>query len=319
MVFSKEEGFDIPILFLLFNRPDTTEQVFQAIRVIQPKRLYVGADGPRPSKNGEKLLCEKTREVIKKIDWKCEVRTLFRDSNLGCKEAVSGAINWFFEQEEWGVILEDDCLPHPTFFEYCRELLIKYKENEKVMLIGGQHFLSKNHVPNESYYFSQYPHIWGWASWRRAWKKYDKEMVLLDDFLKIKLNNSFISKAQRKHIERQLKLVKSGKLNTWDYQWLFSILNSDGYAVTPSKNLVINLGFRNQSTHTFLKDSKREVFQLESLNFPLVHPKNSRINYNADLITFNNVYSKNVFRIIRLIRENGLSSILKYALKQIKN
>jgi hypothetical protein len=311
-------GFDIPVLFLIFNRPDTTLEVFNAIKKVKPARLYVAADGPRSNKPGEHELCEATRAVVQLIDWDCELKTLFRESNLGCKEAVSQAISWFFEKEEMGIILEDDCLPIESFFAFCKEVLIKYNTDERIMLIGGQHFLSRHQTPDTSYYFSQYPHIWGWATWRRAWNHYDISMGELKPFLEAKLKKCFKNENQRKHLTKHLNLTKSGKLNTWDYQWLYSILNAGGLAITPSKNMVTNLGFSNQSTHVFLKDSYKEGYLDAEIPFPLIHPMTVSVADHLDYLEYRNVYSKDITRLYRLFRENGIINCVSYVLKRLK-
>jgi len=318
MIEKRMAGFDIPVLFLIFNRPDTTLEVFNAIKKVKPTRLYVAADGPRLNKPGEYEICEATRSVVQLIDWECELKTLFRESNLGCKEAVSEAISWFFQNEEMGIILEDDCLPIESFFFYCRELLIKYKSDERVMHIGGLHFLSPSQTPDYSYYFSQYPHIWGWATWRRAWNHYDRQMGELESFLEVKLNKCFTSEKQRRHLSEHLNLTKSGRINTWDYQWFYSVLNSDGLAITSTKNMVINLGFSNQSTHVFLKDSYREGYLDVGMPFPMIHPETTTVEFRLDYLEFRNVYSRDVRRLYRLVRENGIIGCLRYTFKRYR-
>lgn len=165
------------VLFLVFNRPDTTRQVLDSIRQARPPRLYVAADGAREDRPGERERCERVRGIATDVDWPCEVHTLFRARNLGCKTAVSGGISWFFEQEEEGIILEDDVLPDQSFFVFCEELLERYRHEAKVTMISGDYFHGNNHQPTASYFFSRYTHIWGWASWRRAWQHYDREMA----------------------------------------------------------------------------------------------------------------------------------------------
>ena len=159
-----EFKLETPVLFLVFNRPDTTAQVFEAIRQAKPPRLYVASDGAREDKEGELEKVKQVREIVSQVDWNCEVKTLFRDKNLGCKIAVSSAIDWFFEQEEMGIILEDDCLPHPTFFRFCQELLERYRDDERIGMISGNNFQFGRKCTDYSYYFSMYSHIWGWAS-----------------------------------------------------------------------------------------------------------------------------------------------------------
>ena len=175
--------FQTPILFLIFNRPDTTKRVFESIRSIKPAKLYIAADGDRKDKVGEDLLCKDTRSIIDLIDWECEIKTLFRPENLGCKIAVSSAIDWFFENEEQGIILEDDCLPNESFYIYCETLLNYYAFNERIMHISGNNFQDGMMRGNGSYYFSNYNHIWGWASWKRAWKAYNVDLSFLTETL----------------------------------------------------------------------------------------------------------------------------------------
>ena len=165
--------FETPVLFLIFNREDTTQKVFNVLRRQKPKYLYVAADGPRKNKEGEAEKCRRTRDIINQVDWDCELKTLFREENRGCKMAVSSAISWFFEQVEQGIILEDDCLPHPSFFPFCEELLIRYKDDDRIGHIGGNCFLPGLIEDGLSYDFCSISHIWGWASWRRVWKNYD--------------------------------------------------------------------------------------------------------------------------------------------------
>lgn len=309
---------DVPVLFLIFNRPDTTSIVFDAIKEARPKKLYVAADGPRFNNPNEIYLCNETRAIINGVDWDCELKTLYRVSNLGCESAVSSAISWFFEHEEMGIILEDDCLPNLTFFGYCKELLIKYRDEDRIMLIGGHSFLSNNWQFNYSYYFSQYPMIWGWATWRRAWQNYDGEMAELDAFLELTLPKCYSSSSQRRHISECMQSVKSGKINSWAYPWLYSILNANGIVVTPSKNMIVNLGFRNQGTHLFLKDSKREISAIEPMPFPLYFPNSLEIGYKEDYAVFKNVFTKNIWRLMRLLKENGVKIFISYFWNRLK-
>lgn len=164
------------VLFLVFNRPEPTARVFEAIRYARPPRLYVAADGPRVQREGEGELVRRVRQIATTVDWPCSVYTLFREHNLGCKRAVSEAISWFFENEEQGIILEDDCLPNPDFFSFCDVLLERYKDDPRVWMITGNNFQDGQKRGNGSYYFSRYSHIWGWATWRRAWRCYDRDL-----------------------------------------------------------------------------------------------------------------------------------------------
>lgn len=308
--------FETPILFLIFNRPDTTQVVFDQIKKVNPKYLFVAADGPRESVFGEKEKCEETRNIIKNVNGNCEIKTLFRDKNLGCGLAVSSAITWFFEQVSEGIILEDDCYPDLSFFPYCRELLIKYRDTEKVKLIGGNNFQNGLIRSNGSYYFSHYPEIWGWASWRRAWKNYDFNMTDLEKtFTTGILKDLFKSSKEKKYWYEKFLQTKKGKNNTWDYQLMYSILRNSGIAISPQVNLVKNIGIDNDPTHLSLRDSKKDL-KINSLSFPLLHPEMT-VNKKADQFTFSQIYSRSPSRLFRLIRENGIRNFLLYTFNNL--
>lgn len=264
---------ETPILFIVFNRPETTRKVFKRIRQQKPKKLYVAADGPRDIKPGEKIKCRDTRGIFENIDWDCELKTLFRDKNLGCKRAVSGAIDWFFQNEEQGIILEDDCLPNQSFFRFCEVLLKKYQEHEKIMSIAGSTMQPVERSEN-SYYFSKYMHCWGWATWRRAWNHYDVDIsswpvAKKDNFLHTFLN----SDKAAKYWNDKLDSVYNKNVDTWDYQWVYSIWRNDGLNITPNKNLIKNIGFGHNATHTKNKYSNLSERETDELAFPLSHPK----------------------------------------------
>jgi hypothetical protein len=278
--------FDTPILFLIFNRPDTTKLVFEAIRNIKPKQLFIAADGPRLDRPGEKEKCRETRSIITKIDWACEVKTLLQPINLGCKVGVSSAINWFFSEVEKGIILEDDCLPDLSFFPFCAELLEKYRDDSRIMMISGDNFLLSKEKVKYSYYFSKYHFIWGWATWRRSWKLYDVNMtnwpLLLDDCNFLAL---FPGKQERRYWKNILNKTFQGKIDTWDYQWALTKWIHNGLTICPKVNLIKNIGFSREATHT-----KREVLvaNLEShaIPFPIKHPPFCYQDQFLDFIAF---------------------------------
>jgi len=261
-----------------------TNKTFQAIRGARPNRLYIAADGPRSDAPGEDKLCESVREVANLADWPCEVKTLFQEKNLGCKKAVSTAITWFFEQEEKGIILEDDVLPDPSFFKYCDELLERFRSEDRIMMISGDCFPGNNIKVEESYFFSRYAHIWGWATWRRAWKKYD---LNLSQWPKLKGEN-WLYKLGDQHKDFQeywthiFDQVYAGKINTWDYQWLYSCWVAGGLAILPSKHLVKNIGFGEDGTHTIQDGGWVERLSSEQMEFPLKHPLKIERNVKAD-------------------------------------
>lgn len=254
-----------PVLFLVFNRPEPTRKVFEAIRKARPAQLYIAADGAREGKEGEALRCAEVRKIVSEIDWPCEVKTLFREQNLGCGKSVSGAISWFFEQVEYGIILEDDCLPEASFFTFCDNLLPYYKDNEKIMQINGHNFDFNSATPQTSYYFSRYPIIWGWATWRRAWKQYD---YLLSDYETHKAIVG-INPFWKSVFDRVYADVSA--VNTWDYQWVYTVWKKGGICISPRYTLVQNIGFGEYATHT--PDTPEWYFKLQrnSVN-DCIHP-----------------------------------------------
>ena len=280
-----------PVLFLIFNRPETTFRVFEAIRAYQPTDLYIGADGPRAGNESDAVRCAEVRKVVEKVDWPCQVHTLFREKNLGCRYAPSGAISWFFEQEEEGIILEDDCLPSLDFFRFCEEMLDRYREDTRIMHIGGVNFQDGQIRGNGSYYFSQIPHIWGWASWRRAWQNYDVEMSDFPAFVRDRKYTSVLSSYPYyqwyfvtvfKHSWKQ-----SPWINTWDYQWHYTVLKMNGLTVVPNCNLVSNIG--GAGTHDVSEDLCN--IQLQTLPETIREPAVKDFDYEADLYTYRKTYS----------------------------
>jgi hypothetical protein len=240
-----------PVLFLVFNRPEQTARVFEAIRAARPPRLYVAADGPRPDREGEAALCEEVRHIATQLAWPGEVKTLFREKNLGCKHAVSSAITWFFEHEEQGVILEDDCLPHPDFFLFCDDLLERYANDERVAVVTGDNFQRRRHHGDAAYYFSRYNHCWGWASWRRAWNYYQGDLPFWKgwngspEWLKM-----LPDPVERRYWARIFDRVSRGEIDSWAYPWTACVWYHGGLTATPNVNLVTNIGFGPDATHT---------------------------------------------------------------------
>ena len=272
-----------PVLFLVFNRPEPSAEVFAAIRAARPPRLYVAADGARPNRSGEAQRAEETRRVATAVDWPCEVKTLFRDRNLGCKQAVSQALDWFFECEPEGIVLEDDCVPDPSFFRYCDELLEHYREDERIALISGDNFQFGRVYGESSYYFSRYCHIWGWASWRRAWRRYDRDINAWPAFRDNGgLERVFGTRPREvRYWRRILDEVHQGKIDTWDYQWNFAVWAQSMLTILPQKNLVKNIGFGVDATHTTGR-SKFADMRAEKLDFPLRHPSSFETSAAAD-------------------------------------
>lgn len=265
------------LLFLTFNRRDTTKLVFEQIKIAKPPRLYLASDGPRADKKDENELVNSIRKyVLDNIDWDCEVKTLFREENLGCGKAISSAITWFFEQEEDGIILEDDCLPDQSFFSFCETLLDHYKNDKRVWHIAGDCPLG-NIDSDASYYFGKIMHCWGWAGWADRWKNYKFDVNEYDEKIIKHLS-------KRKEVQyywlKVLSEMKRHKIDTWDYQWTFAITKNKGLCVTPCKNLVSNIGLI--GIH-FTKDMANSQLNKKTYAIKkIVHPK--KIDFNEDII-----------------------------------
>jgi hypothetical protein len=282
--------FKTPILFIIFNRPDTTQVVFNEIKKIKPEKLFVSADGPRANKEGEHEKCIETRKIIEQVDWDCKVKKLYRDKNLGCKSAVSSAITWFFENIDCGIILEDDCLPDGSFFRFCEELLEKYKNDERVMTISGNNYQFGKKRGNASYYFSAYNHIWGWASWKRAWTKYDVGIRSYPEFKSSnKISGIFKEKAYRRFWLEKFDEAYTNRIDTWDYQLTYMLWNNNGLSILPNVNLVTNIGFGAGATHT-KNGSLSSGIKAETMAFPLKHPDEIKRNIKADSYTTNLIF-----------------------------
>jgi hypothetical protein len=271
-----------PVAFLIFNRPDTAARVFEEIRRARPPKLLIIADGPRLNRPNEVEKVAATRAVVEQVDWHCEVLTNYSDINLGCKRRVSSGLDWVFQTVEEAIILEDDCLPHPTFFRFCEELLEKYQEDEHVMHISGNNFQFDHKQGESSYYFSRYAHVWGWASWRRAWQHYDVQMrrwagaESKDVFL-----SDFANPAEKRFWKAKWDGVCAGGIDTWDFQWVFACLAQKSLSIVPNVNLVSNIGFGRNSTHTGSISNLADIPTV-AMVFPLVHPSFFTRDLEAD-------------------------------------
>jgi len=293
-----------PVLFLIFNRPDTTRRVFEAIRQAQPSQLFIAADGARDTKEGEDKKCREVRKIVDKgVDWDCQVHRLYREKNLGCKIAVSSAIDWFFEHVEEGIILEDDCLPHTAFFRYCEELLMRYQDDKRIMHISGCNFIEYTHKGQESYFFSKYCSVWGWATWRRAWKTYDVNIEKWPEIRAKGLHRLFLENGEIRVRQAQWDSIRSG-FNTWDYQWTFAMLINNSLSIAPKKNLISNIGFGRNATHTTRKRSRIANYPDQPIEFPLVHPRIIVANKDYDKkrrkqLVMRSIFLRRIFRRVK--------------------
>ncbi|RAJ25581.1 nucleotide-diphospho-sugar transferase [Pedobacter cryoconitis] len=276
-----------PILFLIFNRPDTTAQVFNEIRKTRPSRLYIAADGPRKDRADDQVLCLETLQVAAQIDWECDVKTLYRSTNLGCKNAISSAIDWFFEQEEEGIILEDDCLPSNSFFYYCDTMLERYRTDTRIRHISGCNLMLGDKRGNDSIFFVNQTHVWGWASWKRVWKDYDKDLIMYQlEEVHTQLSNIFSTPMLVTMWVNIFKDLKAGKIDTWDYQLAFLNFFNNGLSVMPNVNLISNIGFRADATHTVNSNNKYSNIPLEEFS-EVTYPKYTLPDKEADYAVLN--------------------------------
>ncbi|BAQ65145.1 hypothetical protein [Geminocystis sp. NIES-3709] len=302
-----QQKLNTSIVFIIFNRPNTTAKVFEAIRKAKPSQLFIIADGARLNVPEDQEKCEVTRKIVENIDWECEVFKNYSDINLGCGKRVSSGISWVFEQIEEAIILEDDCLPHPSFFRFCDNLLSKYRDKEEIMMISGTNNLLEWQQKNQSYHFSHYDSCWGWATWRRAWNFYDYEMKKWGDRKNHqKLKEVLQDEEQfnyRYHICQQ---AFNKKVDTWDYQWTFTRLLQGGLTVIPAVNLIKNIGLGKDATHT----NRLSIFDVNldfyDLQFPLQHPQP---------IEADQIYNRKYFQM--LIGKPDLDTIIFFANKLI--
>ena len=260
------------VVLIVFNRPDLTEEVFAALRHVRPTRLLIVADGPRDSHPADAELCAAVRAIVADVDWPCDVLRRYSDHNLGCGPAVSQGIGWALDQVEEALILEDDCLPDPTLFPYCAELLDRYRDDGRIMQIAGSNF----GAPAEpylgySYAFNAFSPIWGWATWRRAWKKYDFQMSTWPQFRDTGMLQGIpFQRRGRQVLSKYWDRAHAG-LETWDHQWQYAVMSQHGLSVSPSVNMVTNLGFRADATQTVLEGDLARI-PAASMPFPLRHP-----------------------------------------------
>ncbi|MBP9818065.1 glycosyl transferase [Candidatus Shapirobacteria bacterium] len=279
----KIKEFNTPILLIGFNRPDLIKIVIDQIGKIEPSKLYIAIDGPRNRFDEEKI--DEIKRSIKNIKWKCDLKVKFQKDNLGCKYGPVVAMNWFFEHEEMGIILEDDVLADKTFFYFAQELLIEYKNDKRVGSISGNNFQFGHKNSDDSYYFSRYSHSCGWATWRRVWEKYDIEINSWSKNSEI-LDKVFAGWWERFYWRLIFNGIKTGEIDSaWDYQWNLMMWTEGMLGIIPNQNLVNNIGFgRPDATHTKFK-SKFENMLVEPILFPLKHPLVVSQNIELDAIT----------------------------------
>ena len=264
-------SFSVPILVIAFNRPGPAAGLLQLLRELQPSRLYLAFDGPRPGRSGEAQLCQAVRDLFRTgIDWPCETAWLEREWNLGCRQGVSSAIDWLFEHVEEGIILEDDVHPLPGFFRYCAELLEHYRHDTRIGSITANTYRRVPQIDQASYYFSIYSRCWGWATWKRAWAAYHQALPQWPVFRQggwlEQLGGAAFARRSRFLIDQ----VDRGEVDTWDYIWQLACWQQGFLTCSPCLEQAVNVGFGADATHTQLEASP--LFPAQELTFPLIHP-----------------------------------------------
>lgn len=305
------------VLFLIFNRLDTASRVFEAIREAQPSRLYIAADGPRPHKMGELEACLAVRNLATQVDWPCEVYTLFRNENLGCAKAVKGAIDWFFEHEDEGIILEDDCLPRPEFFLFCSAMLDRWRNNEEIMMISGtNHLFGKVSLPYD-YYFSHFSAIWGWATWKRAWQQFD---ISISKEHTLKKSSYLMGYIREKRMAEWLSMMFITSQDTWACTWFMTMIKNKKMSISPVCNLVTNIGIEGSHTNKDIGFTNMPTQHLDTS--ALRHPNKIIWNREIDFITFKTICDTHftlkdrlIFKIRCILEQLHLLSFIK----RIKN
>ena len=302
-----KKGIKAPVLLIGFNRPDTMQQVFDAVRIAMPEKLYYAVDGARPDK-GEEARVQQVREIVEQVDWPCEVHTLFREENAGCGFGPAGAINWAFENEDRLIVLEDDCVPSQSFFSFCNELLERYKDDERVNMISGRSKLTNISVFEEQdYVFTRHAPTWGWASWKRCWKEFDIKMKDFPLFLQQggAFNIYPMKKEAKNANQRYLAMyerIEEECTHSWDGQWAYARLKSGALGIVPSHNLILNIGM--YGTHS---NGHQEVFDLQAEEMPieLRHPL-----YILPNMEYENIFFKRF--VFRPLHKKIINRLLKW-------
>jgi hypothetical protein len=274
-----------PVVFVIFNRPRSTERVFAAIAAARPQKLFVIGDGPRPGREGEAGQVAAARAIVQRVDWPCEVATEYSDLNLGCRRRVSSGLDWVFGQVERAIILEDDCLPHASFFSFAEAMLERYAADERVGMVSGDNFQPARRPAAHSYYFSRYVHVWGWATWRRTWRRYDVAMAKWPELRDTAwLARHLETEAGRRYWARAFEATWRGEIETWAHQLTFACWLAGALNVMPSTNLVSNLGFGPDATNTTGR-GPYDLLPANEMRFPLDHPGAIARDEQADAYT----------------------------------
>lgn len=293
-------NLDVPVALIIFRRPAETKRVFESLRLAKPSRLYVIGDAARNGREDEAAAVQACRDVVDTVDWPCEVRTNYAEKNLGLRDRIVSGLDWVFSHEEKAIILEDDCVANQSFFDFTSELLEKYRFNNKIAGIGGTNIGDSLLSGDMSYFFSRYPAIWGWATWRRVWSEYSSEIPKLSKHDLVHYGNFLGSSANVRFWRASFSKVATKKLDTWDYQLAYLCMSKELLWIIPQKNLVTNIGFGESATHTLDQDSIYSQIQSSDLAKPYVHPEEIAPNQKFDGWLRNTLHRESYFRSIVL-------------------
>jgi hypothetical protein len=274
-----------PVAFIIFNRPATTRLVFDAIRKARPQQLFVIADAPRADRPDDVAKCAATRAIVEEVDWGCEVFKNYAETNLGCGLRPASGLDWVFQHVETAIILEDDCLPDSSFFPYCTELLERYRDDSRIVHISGNNFQFGRRRGDYSYFYSRYTHHWGWATWRRAWQNFDYDLTKWPELQATDWLENILDTPAAVNYWRQIfdEVYRGDKLHIWDYQWTFACWLSSGLCILPQVDLISNIGFTTEGTHT-IRPNQFSNLPVGSLQFPLTHPLEITRDQSADIL-----------------------------------
>jgi hypothetical protein len=304
--------FTTPVLLLIYRRHALSLRVLDAIRRVKPIILYIASNAPNPEIPDDKSRVELTRSIISHVDWACDLKTKIYTDHMNVQDSISQSINWFFDNEESGIILEDDCIPDIQFFKFCQILLDKYKDNPRVWNICGTNYQDGVNRGLHSYYFSHYTHCWGWATWRRAWKHFDINTTLWPLIKDESYFKSILPDCnERRYWTRIFDNVHYfNKPLTWDYQWFFTCLVNGGLSVIPNSNLVSNKGFDNLGTNSSPgQKSGGQLLSVDTSYQLTSHPPFIARNNTADSYTFYKYYDNRPFKLAVNKLSNGLPYI----------
>lgn len=272
---ARNSHVDVPVLLLSYNRPEKLKKVIESLRSAGMRNIYLWSDGPKSGSRQDKAKVMQCRELgLKQISWGCQLKVLFARQNHGCRAGVTRALDWFFSTVDEGIILEDDCVPNQDFFPYCATLLEKYRKHDEVMCISGDNSAGLLFSHGASYSFTRYPMVWGWATWRRAWAQNDAK---LSNWSSMRSDREARRRIWPRRKERAMwkslldGILEEQKPDTWDYIWSFTIQVSRGLAIVPRVNLISNIGFDPEATHTKYLDDRRAnrpTFDLREFRHP---------------------------------------------------